>query len=147
MQEKVLRGDGLIMDKSGLKKIGQNKLVLSDNEKISKDVFHHEEIMDQMVKVIEFCKMDRKMRAVMLLRLIHGYTIQRMQIYLFLHGHIMGNSHDELMAIEQEGKRMMKAALQNHTIQEIVSSINANSGKITDLRNELTTPKLDLGLS
>jgi divalent metal cation (Fe/Co/Zn/Cd) transporter len=121
-------------------------LVIKDGGKISRETYNHEEIMDQMIKAIEFTKMDKKMRAVLLLRLIHGYTIQRMQIYLFLHGHLTGNSHDELVAIEEEGKRLVKETLQNHSIQEIVASINANSRVIKDLRNEFATPKPFLGL-
>lgn len=121
-------------------------LKINDGGKVLKDEFHHEEIMDQMVKTIEFTKMDKKMRAVLLLRLIHGYTIERMQIYLFLHGHLLGNSRDELLAIEAEGKRLVKETLERHTIKEIVETINANSRVIRDLRNEFATPKPFLGL-
>lgn len=140
MNENILRKDGLIIGKDGVKTINKASLNLANDGKVGKETFHHEEIMDQMIKVIEFCKMDKKMRSVLLLRLIHGFTIQRMQIYLFLHGHITGNSRDELVMIEEEGKRLMKEALRNHTIQEIVSSINAKPSIITGLRNELPTP-------
>lgn len=115
-------------------------LVLSNDGNINHDTYHHEEIMDQMIKVIEFTQMDKKMRAIMLLRLIHGFTIQRMQIHLFLKGNIFGNSRDELIALEEEGKRLMKEALQKHTIAEIVGTINAKPSVITGLRNELTNP-------
>ena len=143
MNDKILRKDGIILDKNGK---GRAELGLSNDGKVRNETFHHEEIMDQMIKVIEFCNMDKKMRSVLLLRLIHGYTIQRMQIHLFFHGHMTGNSHDELMAIEQEGKRLMKEALQNHSINEIVSSINAKPSVITGLRNEFATPKPFTGL-
>lgn len=130
--------------RSGHEAVKKAGLTLADGGKISADTFHHEEVMDQMIKVIEFCRMDRKMRAVMLLRLIHGYTIQRMQMHLFLHGHLTGNSHDELEAIEAAGKKLMREVLNRHTIQEIIESINAKPSIITGLRNELTTPKFGL---
>ena len=123
-------------------------LNLADGGNIAHETYHHEEIMDQLIKAIEFTHMDRKMRAVLLLRLIHGYTIQRMQVHLFLHGHMTGNSHDELVALEEEGKRRVKETLSKHSIQEIVASINATPGIIAGLRNEFATPKpLDLGLA
>lgn len=130
----------------GINDISKTKLVLSDDGKINHETYHHEEIMDQLIKTIEFTNMDKKMRSVLLLRLIHGYTIQRMQIYLFMHGHLTGNSHDELTAIEQEGKRLVMETLKKHTIQEIVSSINAKPSIITGLRNEFATPKPLIGL-
>lgn len=122
-------------------------LILGNDGKVSHETYNHEEIMDQMVKVIEFTKMHKKMRSVLLLRLIHGFTIQRMQIYLFLHGHILGNSHDELMELEAEGKRLMLATLRKHSMQDIVATINATPSIITGLRNELTNPDPNIGLS
>lgn len=122
-------------------------LVLGNDGKISTAEYHHEEIMDQFIKAIEFTKLDRKMRSILLLRLIHGFTIERMQIHLFFHGHLIGNSRDELIALEAEGKRLVMETLKNNSMQDIVASINAKPSVLTGLRNELTTPKDNLGLS
>ena len=143
MSDNVLRKDGLIIGKNGVKQIKSASLNLANDGKIGHETIHHEEMMDQFVKLIEFCKMDRKMRAVLLLRLIHGYTIEKMQIHLFFHGHMTGNSRDELMMIEEEGKRIMKETLRTHTISEIVGTINAKPSIITGLRNELPTPRFE----
>lgn len=119
-------------------------LVIADGGKVSHETFHHEEIMDQMIKAIEFTNMEKKMRSVLLLRLIHGFSIQKMQVYLFLHGHIMGNSHDELVALETEGKKLVMETLKKHSMQEIIGTINAKPSIITGLQNELTNPKVGL---
>lgn len=111
---------------------------------VSSDTYHHEEAMDQMVKAIQFTNMDRKTRAVLLLRVVHGFTIQRMQVHLFITGHLTGNSKDELEAIEVEGKRLVLETLQKHTMQDIVATINANSSVIAGLRNELRNPNIGL---
>lgn len=130
-----------------IKDIKKTSLALSNDGKIDREQFHHEELMDQMVKAIQYTKMHKKIRSILLLRLIHGFTIQRMQIHLFLHGHIFGNSHDELMALEAEGKRLVMETLKKTSMQDIISSINANPSVIAGLRHELTTSKDDLGLS
>jgi hypothetical protein len=119
-------------------------LKIGNDGNISHETYNHEEIMDQMVKAIEFTKMDKKIRSVLLLRLIHGFSIERMQIYLFFHGHFTGNSRDELVFLEAEGKRLVMETLKNNSMQDIIESINANSRVIRDLRNELPTPKLNL---
>lgn len=144
MNDKVLRKDGVILDKNGQAK---SELSLANGGKVSNETYHHEELMDQMVKVIEFTKLDKKIRSILLLRLIHGFSIERMQIYLFFHGHLTGNSRDELVMLENEGKRLVMETLKNNSMQDIVLSINAKPSIITSLRNELTTPKNNLGLS
>lgn len=116
-------------------------LSMGNDGKVSRETYNHEEIMDQMVKAIEFTKLDKKTRSVLLLRLIHGYSIQRMQIHLFLHGNLTGNSNDELVAIETEGKRLVLETLKKHSMQEIIGTINAKPSIITGLRNELTNPR------
>lgn len=120
--------------------VKQAGLILSDAGKVGHETYNHEEMMDQMIKAIEFTKLDRKMRAVLLLRLIHGFTIERMQLHLFITGHVFGNSRDELLALEAEGKRLVKETLAKHTMQDIVNTINAKPSIITGLRNELTNP-------
>ena len=139
--------DKILGKNFGLKDINKSQLVLADNGKVNHETYHHEEIMDQMVKVIEFSKMHKKIRSILLLRLIHGFSIQRMQIWLFLHGHMTGNSHDELVALEEEGKRLVMETLKNNSMQDIINSINAKPSLIAGLRNELTTPRNGLGLS
>lgn len=143
----VIKGGDL--SSQDLKRIKQG-VVLSNNGKVEATTYHYEEIMDQLVKTIEFAvmekKIDKKARAVLLLRLIHGFTIERMQTYLFFHGFFTGNSREELEAIEEQGKRVMHETLQLHSIQDIINTVNANSRTMRDLRNQLSTPS-DLGLT
>src|ERR1039457_3586080 len=103
--------DKILGKNFGYKDIKNSKLILGNDGNVSHETFHHEEMMDQMVKAIEFTKMDKKLRSILLLRLIHGFSIQRMQVWLFMHGYIMGNSHDELVAMEAEGKRLVMETL------------------------------------
>lgn len=122
--------------KSGLK--------LADGGKVSQTTYHHEESMDQMIKAIEFTPMDRRIKAVLKLRLM-GWSFENMQDHLLKVKVIAGSSIESLQLDEAEGKRLVMETLTKYTMEHIINTINAKPRVIAGLRNEMTNP--DFGLS